>query len=111
MSISVWCECGEQFESLGGNAGDRVPCPACGREIIVPGREPLSDAYLDAWDPGPSSTSRKAIASLVLGLLFVFACLSGLPAILFGFQALATSTGARGGSAAGGWPSPGSSSG
>ena len=88
MSISVWCECGEQFDSLGGNAGDRVPCPACGREIIVPGREPLSDAYLDAWDPGPSSTSRKAIASLVLGLLFVFACLSGLPAILFGFQAL-----------------------
>ncbi len=38
--------------------------------------------------PGPSATSGKAIASLVAGCLFVFGCLSGVPAFLFGWHAL-----------------------
>jgi len=40
------------------------------------------------WGPDPSVTSGKAITSLVLGVLFFFACLTGVPAILLGRQAL-----------------------
>jgi prepilin-type processing-associated H-X9-DG protein len=40
------------------------------------------------WEPKSPVTSGKAIASLVLGLLFFFACLSGAPAVVLGRQAL-----------------------
>ncbi|WP_076347749.1 DUF1559 domain-containing protein [Paludisphaera borealis] len=39
-------------------------------------------------EPEPTATSLKAVVSLVLGSLFFFACLSGLPAILLGSYAL-----------------------
>jgi hypothetical protein len=39
-------------------------------------------------EPGPMGTSGHAILSFVLGLLFVFACVTGLPAILVGRAAL-----------------------
>jgi prepilin-type processing-associated H-X9-DG protein len=54
-----------------------VPKPAQGPE-----------AELIPWEPEPSATSGKAIASLALGALFFFACLSGIPAIILGRQAL-----------------------
>jgi prepilin-type processing-associated H-X9-DG protein len=54
-----------------------VPKPAPWPELeFIPGK------------PEPSVTSGKAIASLALGTLFFFACLSGMPAILLGRQAL-----------------------
>jgi prepilin-type processing-associated H-X9-DG protein len=40
------------------------------------------------WSSKPSVTSGKAIASIALGALFFFACLSGIPAIFLGRQAL-----------------------
>ena len=39
-------------------------------------------------EAGPKVTSGKAVASLALGVLFFFACLSGIPAILLGREAL-----------------------
>ena len=48
------------------------------------------------WEPEPAATSGKAIASLALGALFFFACLSGVPAILLGRQALRDINGSKG---------------
>jgi len=48
------------------------------------------------WEPAPSVTSGKAIASLALGVLFFFACLTGVPAILLGRQALSDIHGSKG---------------
>lgn len=87
MTFSVWCDCGQTFEGVGADAGSRVRCPFCGRELTLPGPEPRLDEYFAAWDPRPS-TSGNAIASLVLGLFLPLACLSGLPAILLGRRAL-----------------------
>ncbi|APW61988.1 DUF1559 domain-containing protein [Paludisphaera borealis] len=87
MSISVTCECGRRFEMLDEYAGLRVRCPGCGGELTLP--EPASPgAWLLPEEPEPTATSGKAIASLALGALFFFACLSGLPAILIGRDAL-----------------------
>ena len=83
----------------------------CGRELTVPKPAPLLDAEFASWEPRPSVTSGRAIASLVLGALLFFACLSGLPAIVFGCRRWARSSGAGAGSGARGWRSPGSSSG
>ena len=74
MSTPVACECGRCFETTEATVAE---CPACGRGVPVPADVP--------WLPGGrAATSGKAIASLSLGVLFVFACLSGIPAILFG---------------------------
>jgi hypothetical protein len=88
MGISVWCECGRRFESPEAHAGSLSCCPACGREVYVPKPAPLSDATFDSWESGSARTSGDAIASLVLGVLFFFGCLSGLPAIFLGIRAL-----------------------
>jgi hypothetical protein len=87
VSISVTCECGQEFETPEANAGCRLPCPACGRELTVPKPAPTTDEWIDTWEL-ESSSSGKAIASLTLGILFFFGCLSGLPAIFFGRLAL-----------------------
>jgi prepilin-type processing-associated H-X9-DG protein len=54
----------------------------------VPKPAPRPEVEFIPWEPEPSVTSGKAIASLALGALFFFACLSGVPAILLGRQAL-----------------------
>jgi prepilin-type processing-associated H-X9-DG protein len=88
MSISVTCECGQCFEAPDENAGQLARCPNCGRKLTVPKPLPSGDELFDAWESGSPRTSGKAIASLVLGILFFFACLTGVPAILFGRRAL-----------------------
>jgi prepilin-type processing-associated H-X9-DG protein len=70
-STVVICECGHHFKPALPEVGGTVPCPACGREVGL-----------------PSGVSGKAVGSFALGLLFVFTCLTGLPAILLGRWAL-----------------------
>jgi Protein of unknown function (DUF1559)/Domain of unknown function (DUF4190) len=91
--IPVDCECGQELETSDANAGRRARCPVCGRALIVPIRAPVPETFFisDAPElriPSGEVTSGKAIASLGLGVLFFFACLSGIPAILLGRQAL-----------------------
>jgi prepilin-type processing-associated H-X9-DG protein len=88
MSISVNCECGQQFETPEAKAGLSARCPGCGRELIVPKPAPSPEVLFISDVSEPTGTSGKAIASLTLGVLFFFACLSGVPAILLGRQAL-----------------------
>jgi prepilin-type processing-associated H-X9-DG protein len=88
VSISVTCECGRHFETPEANAGRRARCPGCGREFTVPEPAPAPQVERIAWEPKPAVTSDKAVASLALGALFFFACLSGVPAILLGRRAL-----------------------
>jgi prepilin-type processing-associated H-X9-DG protein len=63
-------------------------CPDCGRELAVSKPPTFGEELLDSWESPSPRTSGKAIASLTLGLLFFLACLTGLPAILFGRRAL-----------------------
>jgi prepilin-type processing-associated H-X9-DG protein len=63
-------------------------CPDCGRELAVPKPPTLGEELFDSWESASPRTSGKAIASLTLGVLFFLACLTGLPAILFGRMAL-----------------------
>ena len=93
MSISITCECGRQFRTPEVNAGRRARCPSCEREFTVPTPVPQTvpepaEVRFIPEEPVPTSISGKAIASLAFGLLFFFACLSGLPAILLGRRAL-----------------------
>jgi prepilin-type processing-associated H-X9-DG protein len=87
VSISVTCECGRHFETPEAYAGRRAMCPVCRRELIIPKPAP-PEVLIIREEPEPTVTSGKAIASLILGVLFFFACLSGVPAILLGRQAL-----------------------
>jgi prepilin-type processing-associated H-X9-DG protein len=89
VPISVRCACGRHYETPDANAGRRARCPACGRELNVPQPTPAPEVVYITDVSLPTRTSRKAIASLVLGALFLFACASGVPAILFGWRALA----------------------
>ena len=103
MAISVTCECGRHFETSEANAGRRARCPDCRREFIVPDPAPGPEQKVipwepdfTPWEPEPAATSGKAIASLALGAFFFFACLSGVPAILLGRQALRDISGSKG---------------
>jgi prepilin-type processing-associated H-X9-DG protein len=87
VSILVTCECGRQYETPDENAGRWARCAACGRELTIPGVAPPVELMVPE-ESGPAVTSGKAILSLVLGLVFVFACLSGVPAIIVGRDAL-----------------------
>jgi prepilin-type processing-associated H-X9-DG protein len=88
VSISVTCECGQHFETSEANAGHRVRCPDCGTELTVAKPTPAPEMSVFPELPEPTATSGKAIASLALGVLFFFACLSGVPAIMLGRRAL-----------------------
>jgi hypothetical protein len=54
----------------------------------VPKLAPAPEVVIITDTSLPAHTSDKAVASLVLGLLFFCACLSGVPAILLGRRAL-----------------------
>ncbi len=88
MTIPVTCECGQHFETSEANAGCRARCPDCGRELMVPVLAAKPEVVFLPEEPGSTATSGKAIASLALGILFFFAFLTGLPAILIGREAL-----------------------
>src|SRR5262245_49312472 len=82
--ITVSCGCGERFQVADAAAGQRASCPACGRVHRVGDDEEFQDV-----EAGPKGTSRKAVASLVLGLLsFLCTILTGLPAIILGIVSL-----------------------
>ncbi len=87
MSISITCWCGRRFEAAEADAGKLVRCPGCRLEWRVP-KSPTPPDLLLPGELEPTATSGKAIASLTLGVLFFFACLSGLPAIYLGLNAL-----------------------
>ena len=81
------CECGRRFETTDVNAGRRAQCPSCGRQFYIPAPRRPEILYI----PGPPPVigfSGKAFLSLVFGVLFVLACLTGIPAILIGQSAL-----------------------
>jgi prepilin-type processing-associated H-X9-DG protein len=86
VAISVQCECGKVIQTGDENAGRRTRCPVCQRELILPQPKLLPPEELaDFREYAPPATSGKAIASLVLGLcIFVFCCITGIPAIVFG---------------------------
>jgi prepilin-type processing-associated H-X9-DG protein len=90
MAIVVRCECGKELRTRDENAGKRARCPACQRELIVPQPTPLLDEeFAPFHEIGPTQTSGKAIASLVLGLCSFVACFfTGLPALFLGIFAL-----------------------
>ena len=88
VTISLMCECGCQFKTALSSVGQRTRCPDCGRELNVPKPSLLLEDEWIPFKPQLTVTSGKAIASLLFGALFFFACLSGIPAILLGRGAL-----------------------
>ena len=85
MSILVTCQCGQEFQTKDENAGRRAKCPDCGRELIVPKPGALPGDELIPVEPGPTTTSGKAIASFCLGLCSFFCTvITGVPAIILG---------------------------
>ena len=88
MSISLTCECGRQIETIESHVGMGLRCPGCGREVTVPKPSLFLEDEWFPFKPELTVTSGKAIASLLLGALFFFGCLSGVPAILLGQHAL-----------------------
>ena len=119
MPIQVACKCGKQFQTRDENAGRRARCPECGNDLIVPtpggGGDTIENPYLaPVTSPGPlpgqgTSTSGKAIASLVLGICSLMCnVVTGIPAVIFGCLSLSDVGRSHGASGARGWQSPGS---
>jgi hypothetical protein len=72
------CVCGKPLRVVDEYAGEKVRCPACGREVIATDSKALRQ-------PAATTLSRKALFSLILGLLsFMCLFLTGLPAIILG---------------------------
>jgi prepilin-type processing-associated H-X9-DG protein len=105
MAISLTCTCGRHFQIAETNAGRRACCMDCGRVFTVPKPASGLDPEFNSipWKPSLTATSDKAIASLLLGaLVVVFACFSGVPAVLLGRRALRDIR-LSGGRLTGGW--------
>jgi hypothetical protein len=104
MPISISCECGAQMQLPDDLAGRQTRCPACQRELQVPGTEiPASPEQTVAHSrppfprPEPSSptssvppaSNGQATASLVLGCIaFILPVILSVPAIILGFLGL-----------------------
>ena len=110
--IQFACPCGKALHARDEFAGQTTRCPACGRELDIPGEgvqtadapraagSPADEGVRRArpdrsrgaeWEdrPRPPTTSGMAVASLVLGVLSLLcSLLSGLPAIVLGVIAL-----------------------
>jgi hypothetical protein len=86
--VPMTCECGHNFERPEAEVGLLVACPVCGLEQVVPKLSIPDEVLYIAGDFDPPVTSGKAIFSFAVGLLFVFACVSGIPAILLANHAL-----------------------
>ena len=93
MALRFLCPCGHQFEVPEEKAGTLVRCPECGYERTAPRPEQDHEVVFISGEEtpriGPEETSGLATLSLVLGVLFCFACFTGAPAIFVGLQALA----------------------
>jgi hypothetical protein len=71
-------------------------CPKCGRRLVADGLQPAAlvlcagcRAVFDRIDPAARRTSRKAVASLVLGCASLIGMFfTGIPAVLLGIGAL-----------------------
>ena len=88
MFLFVNCGCGRRFKTAEANAGRYALCPGCGPSSSCPrSRRPEEVLYIPD-EPVQPVTSGKAIASLLVGILLPFACLSGVPAILLGRRAM-----------------------
>ena len=70
MAIVVRCECGHDFQTGVENAGRRVRCPVCQRELVVPQPKHLPDdelAELNALRlPGPAEGDRQPHSGTML---------------------------------------------
>src|SRR5439155_16445458 len=104
MPITFTCDCGKPLQAEDQNAGRKTRCPACGRELAIPGRAdavqaaetmpPTGPARWEErgerrWDDGVDEsggaprTSGKAVASMVVGIVSL--CLPVLiPAVIAG---------------------------
>jgi hypothetical protein len=104
VAIELRCECGHEFQAAGEVAGRPVLCPLCWRGLVVPQAElPPDGESTERHDERPSRMSRKALASLMMGLcgfvaafgttgiplvILVAFCVAGVPAIIVGTLAL-----------------------
>src|SRR5437870_8157476 len=91
MPITFTCDCGKQLQAEDQYAGRTTRCPACGRELPIPGRADAVRAAEEFPRPasgsaegprrgwgepdearevaaGPPRSSGKAIASLIVGI-------------------------------------------
>src|SRR5262245_53442310 len=90
MPITFTCDCGKPLQAEDQYAGRKTRCPACGRELAIPGRadavraaETMPPAGLPRWEnpderrwderadesAGAPRTSGKAVASMVVGIV------------------------------------------
>ncbi len=84
MWILLNCENGHSFERPDEEIGLLARCPECGQEVLVPKPPEPPDVWVLSEDFARPVLSGKAIASVVVGVCFFFACLSGIPAIILG---------------------------
>jgi hypothetical protein len=67
MALLVTCECGHRLEAADSQAGQKVPCPACGRPLQLPqAYNPLSTSrFLPSApaDEGPAPAVEAPITS------------------------------------------------
>jgi prepilin-type processing-associated H-X9-DG protein len=104
--IRFTCSCGRELQTADEPAGRQVRCPTCGQVQTVPGgitttpveraesMLPAGQLAFDEDEPEPldsvaTTTSRKAIWSLVLGVpSLVCSVFTGIPAIILGALAV-----------------------
>lgn len=66
MPISLTCsECGKRLKARDELAGKLLPCPNCGRKVVVPQAEESAAGYLLQEEPPPQSPPVSAIAAPV----------------------------------------------
>jgi prepilin-type processing-associated H-X9-DG protein len=120
--IQFACTCGNRLQADDDHAGKEMMCPKCGRDIVIPesgqhagtvavppGRgetiprktRRIVTEQVEAWpaESPPARTSRKAVASLILGICsIVLLCtfLTGIPAIILGILSLREISQSRG---------------
>jgi prepilin-type processing-associated H-X9-DG protein len=121
--IRITCACGKQIQTQDEHAGRSISCPECGRDILIPDADEVMEATaaatpasprpsdhrreetshgdkereLDDDEAGPSKTSRKAIASLILGIAsFLCTIFTGVPALVLGVLSLIDISRSRG---------------
>ena len=83
MESILSCECGKQLRTQEKLAGKRIGCPACGRNHIIPGQQPvleeLTPGSPKSSDAHPSGTQGRLRTSLrSLGILLVVAAIAYL---------------------------------
>jgi prepilin-type processing-associated H-X9-DG protein len=104
--IRFTCSCGRELQTADESAGRQVRCPTCGQVQTVPGGITTTPAERAAsllpagqlafdedeperFDGAATTTSRKAIWSLVLGIgSFFCSIITGIPAIILGALAV-----------------------